>query len=808
MTTSGDIKGDSSKAVDFLKKWKQGGPWNLMAISPDRKQLDSATLWNSQDAFSWVEKHNGEKNIYFLVNEATEAFNNKKKPNGSPDDKKKASKTDMEAGLWLHIDIDPEEGQDIEDERKRALDLLTDRLPKGIPDPTVIIFSGGGFQGFWKLRSPYKLDANVDRCEEFELYNKRLEQVFDGDHCHNVDRIMRLPGTVNVPDAKKRKKGRVPELARLLQFNNKEYDLEDFKKAQAVQTSGPSRDGGNYGVTVDIPGNVERVQDLSELDEWDVPDRIKIIISQGHHPDQPKEKDNSRSAWLFDCICGLARCRVPDGVIYAIITDPDWGISASVVELRGGADRYARRQIQRAKEYSEDPNLTMMNDRHAVIGNIGGKCRVIEEVSDEVLHRSRITMSSFDEIKNRYSNIQIKVGSSDKGDVMMPLGHWWLKSPMRRQYDTMKFMPQGDRNGVYNLWRGFNYEPRDGACDLYLNHIRDNICGGNENLYNYVICWMARTIQEPASPGQTAIVLRGGKGTGKSVFATIFGRLFGRHFLHVSNPSHLVGNFNAHLRDALVLFADEAFFAGDKKHESVLKMLVTEDSIPIEAKGYDVETYPNYIHLIMASNDPHVIRASGDERRYLVLEVGEGNKQDKKYFKNMMNQMENGGYEALLLHLQNVDISDFQVRDVPDTEALHEQKLLSMSIDEEWWYRKLISGRLLENDTEWSRYVQVSHMVNDFTKYADTWKFTRRGNETALGRFLKRACPHVNRVQRRVNELVYDQEIGRDKTVTLRPFFYDFGSLDECRRSWDRIYGESDWPDPIQFDMMDQEDAF
>lgn len=794
------MKGDSSKSVEFLKKWEPDGPWNLMAISPDRKQLDSATLTDEKQALSWVEKHNGKDNVYFLVNEATSQFNN-----NSQNTKKKASKNDMFSAKWLHIDIDPQEGHDIQEEQKRALDLLTDRLPKGIPDPTVIIFSGGGYQGFWRLRAPYKIDGVVKQAEEFELYNKRLEQVFGGDHCHNVDRIMRLPGTVNIPDAKKRKKGRVETVARLLQFNQKQYDLDDFKKAQAVQTSGPARDTKD----VNIPGNVERIQDLAELDDYNVPDRLKIIISQGHHPDQPKEGDNSRSAWLFDCVCGLVRCGVPDAIIYSLITDPDWHISSSVVELKGGADRYARRQIQRAKEYSEDPNLTFMNDRHAVIGNIGGKCRVIEEVSDDVLNRSRITMSSFDEIKNRYSNIMIDVGKTKEGaDQRMPLGHYWLKHPMRRQYDTMKFMPQGDKDGVYNLWRGFNYEPREGSCDLYLSHIRDNICGGSETLYNYVICWMARTIQEPASPGQTAIVLRGGKGTGKSIFATVFGRLFGRHFLHISNPSHLVGNFNAHLRDALVLFADEAFFAGDKKHESVLKMLVTEDSIPIEAKGYDVETYPNYIHLIMASNDPHVIRASGDERRYLVLQVGEGKKQDKQFFRDMMHQMESGGYEALLMHLQNVDISDFQVRDVPDTEALQEQKLLSLNIDEEWWYRKLLDGRILENDEQWERWVQAEMITKDFTDYADRWKFPRRGNETALGRFLKRVCPHVNKAQRQITIREWDHQEGRDKITTKRPNFYDFGTLEQCRKAWDEIYGEQEWPMPLELQIESEEEAF
>ena len=432
------MQGDSKKSVEFLKKWKPEGPWVLTSISTDRKGITTTTFSASEEKemLSWLNKFNGERNIYFSVNTVKGKVTSK------------ANKEDIESAEWLHVDIDPADGQDIKEERERALSSLTDRLPKGIPEPTTIVFSGGGFQAFWKLKTPVKIDGDIAKAEDFELYNKRLEQIFGGDHCHNVDRIMRLPGTVNIPDAKKRKKGRVEELAALLQFTPKSYDLDDFKKAAAVQISnnGSGRDGGDYGQGLDIPGNVERILDLSELDQWNVPDRVKVIVAQGMHPDQPKKDDNSRSAWLFDCVCSLIRCGVPDAVIYSLITDADWGIASSVVELKGGADRYARRQIKRAKEYCEDPNLTSMNDRHAVIGNIGGKCRVIEEINDEVLHRSRITLSSFEDIRNRYGHVQVQVGTTDKGlPIMQSLGKYWLNSPNRRQYDTMKFMPQGDK---------------------------------------------------------------------------------------------------------------------------------------------------------------------------------------------------------------------------------------------------------------------------------------------------------------------------------------------------------------------------
>lgn len=782
------MQGDNEGAIKFLKKWKAEGPWVLTSIQTDRKGINTTTFSkdNEDQLRGWLEKYNGSRNIYFHVNSVMREMTSK------------AQKEDISTADWLHIDIDPDKDGDLQQERERALGLLTDNLPSGVPKPTVIIFSGGGYQGFWKLKDSVKIDGDVSVAADFELYNKRLEQVFGGDHCHNVDRIMRLPGTLNIPDAKKKKAGRNVELAKCFEFNKNTYSLEDFKKAQGVQLdTGSSLHGGSHanGYSVNVPGNIERIIDIAELDEWNVPDRVKIIVVQGRHPDQPKEGDNSRSAWLFDCICQLYRAGVPDEVVFSIITDPEWGISESVRESKN-PEQYAIRQMTRAKEHADDPNLRTMNERHAIIGNIGGKCRVIEEVEDDIMNRSRLTISSFEDVRNRYSHIKVKMGEDKEGKpVLVPLGKYWLAHPKRRQFDYMRFMPQGDQHGVYNLWKGFSVEPKPGDCSNYLKHLLENVCSGNEEWYDYLVKWMARAVQQPASPGEVAVVMRGGKGVGKSIVASFFGKLFGRHHLHVANPSHLVGNFNAHLRDVICLFADEAFFAGDKKHESVLKMLVTEDSIPIEQKGVDVETYPNYVHLIMAANDPHIIRASGDERRYFVLEVGDKAKQDKAFFGEMVRQMNDGGLEALLFHLQNIDLTDFQVRDVPQTDALQEQKLLSMSLDEEWWYRKLQNGRLLDSDPDWNEEIPCDLLINDFTLYAEKWKFNRRGNETSLGRFLARVAPHLQRTQKRVMVEVTDEEDprGSPKMVRKRQYVYDFGTLDKCRKAWVQIHGSTEW---------------
>ncbi len=777
-----EIEPDNAAAIEFLKRWAPRGPWVLTAIQTDRKSIATGTFRprGTRALEKWLAAYNGKRNIYFHVNFPTRDLT------------KKADREDIKSVDWLHVDIDPRAGEDLDQERERALALLQGRLPKGVPPPTCIIFSGGGYQGFWRLEEPIPIDGDLLLAEDAKRYNQQLEILFGADNCHNIDRIMRLPGTVNLPDARKIKKGRVPTLATLVEFNDNIYPLSVFTAAPEVQTE----DAGSFSRDGDISlsSNVERIEDVSELDEWDISERVKIIMAQGRHPDEPKKGDDSRSAWLFDFCCQLARAEVPDEIIFAIITDPQWPISESVIEHKSNADRYAVRQITKAKEWVIDPKLVYFNERYAVIKNLGGKCMVVRELFDYVMDRPQLAKMSLEQFSKGYENKFIQVGEDTSGNPKWkPAGMWWRSHDKRRQYETIVFAPERKvPDDHYNLWKGFAVQSIPGDCSLFIAHVRDNVCSGSEENFTYLLGWMARAVQIPAAPGEVAVVMRGGRGVGKSFFAKGFGSLFGRHFMQVSNSSHLVGNFNNHLRDLVVLFADEAFYAGDKRHESILKTLVTEETMAIEAKGVDVEVGPNYIHLIMASNDMHVIPAGGDERRFFVTDVGTEHQQDNPYFQAIADQMDHGGREALLNLLMTHDTSEFNVRAVPRTEALREQKLLSLAVNEEWWFQKLEDGCTLRESDEWLTEVAVNQLVDDYTEHTRRFNISRRGNQITLGKFLKRVCPSLSSHRRRVEVETITAEGWSHKTMRYVRF-YALPTLEEARERWVQLYGEEPW---------------
>ncbi len=332
-----------------------------------------------------------------------------------------------------------------------------------------------------------------------------------------------------------------------------------------------------------------------------------------------------------------------------------------------------------AKPASKHDLLEQMNAKYSVIKNLGGKCLVVHETDDPILNRQHFVKQSFDSIKQAYCNQKLCVGlKADGSPKLMGLGAWWLEHAERRQFESLVFAPRMDIPGAYNLWRGFAYEPTPGIRHKrYLAHLYRNICQRDPVQYRFLVQWMALNVQRPAQQGHVAIVIRGKKGTGKSITGEHYGQLFGRHYLHITNADHLTGNFNSHLRDTKFLLADEAFNPKSKKHDGLLKTLITEPTITIEAKGVDVESAPNFLSLMMCSNDEGVVAASDDERRYFVLEASDAHIQDIAYFKSMATELEAGGYGDLLGFLLRLDLTGFEPRRVPRTEALERQKSLN-----------------------------------------------------------------------------------------------------------------------------------
>lgn len=725
MTVDIEVAGATSEAAEFLEKLRPGGPWCLTFIVPDGTAT-TKTFHDAQQAGCEALAANARANVYYMPNRTITPLS------------KKASKSDVLAMDFLWVDVDPRAGEDFEAERERILALVTARLPAGIPQPTVIVDSGGGFNVLWRLVEPLAIDGDETKASEAERYNKALEREFGADNCGNCDRILRLPGLTNWPNKVKRAKGRTATPAKVHSWpGTNAYPLSAFsslrlppvKNARAVAPAAVNAVNGKRAVGVD------------ELQAWAAANG-KVIADHplavlAHGQDFDRTKYPSRSEALFAVLTGLVRASVPDDMILAAVTTDFNKASACVLDKRdplGEAARQLANAHGAVASEGEQPDtiLDEMNRLHAVVTS--QRVRVLSfRRTNPTIDRQAPDLQSFEDFRNRYRHQQIAVGSDKQGNtVYKKKGDWWLDNSGRREILGLCFAPGEAANvgGFQNLWLGFGIEPAPGDWSLMRAHVHRVLASGDSAHADYIIKWAAWAVQNPEKQAEAALVFRGRQGTGKGFFGRTLKELFGQHGLHIKSAKHLTGDFNLHLRDCCLLFADEAIAPGDKGAESRLKGLITEDDLTIEGKGENLVTEPNHLHVVMASNEDWVVPAAADERRYAVFNVAADRQGDRDYFEALDRQLEDGGRAAMLHDLLALPLGDWHPRwNIPQTDALAMQKaeglvgfeafVLDM-LDTDGWpsercvrdYRFVSSGRLLEDAQKWlHRRPGVNHVT-------------------------------------------------------------------------------------------------
>ncbi|UXB32496.1 DUF5906 domain-containing protein [Stenotrophomonas maltophilia] len=369
--------------------------------------------------------------------------------------------------------------------------------------------------------------------------------------------------------------------------------------------------------------------------------------------------------------------------------EDDFDAYEDPAELGRGVDDAALREPPRPE--GKAAVLDEMNAQHCVVME-NGKFRVFTEEFDPVLGRHFYQRSTKEDFQNLYCNSFVE----QVNDRPTTRAQFWLKHPQRRQYKGVIFDPSGDHGGWLNLWRGWAVEPAPGDWALLDQLIREVLTDGDPQGHRYVLNWIAAMFQRPSEAAEVAIAFKGAKGTGKGTLGRVLQHIAGAHGLHISSPEHITGRFNSHLQNCICLFADEAFWAGDKSGEAKLKALVTEPTVAYEGKGRDAVMGKNLIHIVMASNSDWVVPAGLDgERRFAVFEVNDSRKDDHGFFDALNRQLDEGGRAAFLHDMLARDIRGWHPRkDIPQNGALAEQKLRGMDVEFSWWYSLLYSAEL------------------------------------------------------------------------------------------------------------------
>lgn len=275
-----------------------------------------------------------------------------------------------------------------------------------------------------------------------------------------------------------------------------------------------------------------------------------------------------------------------------------------------------------------------------------------------------------------------------------------MRHRQRRQHRGITFLPGGPEvvNECLNLWQGWGVEPKVGDWSLIREHIEVVLASGNREFAEYITRWIAWGIQNPAAQAEVALVLVGPKGAGKGTLVRCLQRIFGAHAFQVTSREEVIGKFNGHLQDCVLFVADEAYWGGDKRCVGRLQGMITEPTLPIERKGFDLIQVPNFLHVVMLAEPGWVIPAGRFERRYAAVAVSSTRRGDKEYFRALHGQIAEGGAGAMFYDLARMNLDGWHPREIPEAllrnPELQKQQSHTLPPLEQWYVMLLHNGVL------------------------------------------------------------------------------------------------------------------
>ena len=267
-----------------------------------------------------------------------------------------------------------------------------------------------------------------------------------------------------------------------------------------------------------------------------------------------------------------------------------------------------------------------------------------------------------------------KLDENGKKKRMSFISEWLLDQNMRC-YDSMDSIPPPliCPPTVFNTWVDSPYEsqkilPDDPDFDIeavktFTEHI-EILSGRNKETFDYVINWVAQSIQRPAEKMGVALNFISSQGVGKNIFTDALTRLYGgtNKKLETSQPERDVwGSFNEGLLDAFLIVLSETDKRNSVGHDGKIKALITDETMTINPKGKKGFPMQSYHRVIQNSNNEDPTMTSKDDRRNVIIRCSDEMRGNKEYFDNLISAINRpNAMRSIYWSFKVLDISGFK----------------------------------------------------------------------------------------------------------------------------------------------------
>jgi hypothetical protein len=604
----------------------------MVGRSFDPTDHEAIGRWlTSVDAFA--------EGIYFGVNEAAKIIH------------KKLEARDIFRAHAAYIDLDPNKAEvekpgGLERERERLMTKICELYVSDIP-PTVVVDSGGGYHAYWLFAEPICRDAEDESNfrRRAECASIELQHVLGSDSVSNVDRVMRLPGTVN------RKPGRKPALAKIIDFNDYRYTTQQIIKSKFVaerlaQHSGQRPREDERRTNQDKPRKSVGTGDVAagfgphgwqgdpdNLDPLDAVDRALDAMPElfrrvaGALMSIDCASITDYDDWI-DIIIAAAGATGHDETFYRLVLEP-WALAypdntPEIVRQKWDSIHETKigwRALQKlARKHGwKDPNPDAEREvEHKDLATgLMGRFVYVTKMARFVELSTR-ELRTKEMVNDLYAIVWDPSARKGNGAA-----HRYLRHEERRLVDLLTYRPgEGlflteEGKPAFNVWRPSDLAPESGDVTPWLRIVERII--PDKAVSDACLDWMAFNLQHPGEKLNWHLLLGGMGGIGKDAIFVPLCLGLGASNHTVLRASDVNSAWSDFMEKKLLLVEELKTFEG-LKLANQLKSFEAAPPYYVRINKKNVPQYdvPNLASFVYFTNYRDAIPLDDDERRHLI----------------------------------------------------------------------------------------------------------------------------------------------------------------------------------------------
>lgn len=637
---------------------------HLAAIDPEKRSglvaCDFGT--DASAATAWALKLNAEgRNIHYTVNAVRAGVCSK------------PSNADIIRPRFAHVDIDPPKGTMYTDDQQNELFA---RLWDA--SPSTITWSGNGVQALWRLEDGVT-------AEEVEQINRGLIDALGGDKgTHDLSRLLRVPGTVNWPDERKRALGRVPMASCI-----KKTDDGTVCDVQMLIDRYPAPPPSDKAKAQPHDAVAIRSGELITAEDLGLPEDAylrSLIVT-------PKGEDRSSDTLHF--ACEALRQGLSAEQVMGVLLNGDNAISSHclsqadptraarrAIEKAQGEDDVARRQAQRerTRRIGDGSDVVPKSELYSVRDMVERFVFIKDgsQVADRWRPQSVLSLTDF---RNATSGSKHAIVKPDGGIKHLQAAEVWLQHQDRLEADALTFragarpmtdLPDGPGVAL-NLWAPPVREeapPNWGnLASIFVDHI-GWLWGEHADAF---LDWLAHIEQQPGKlPHFGWLHISRIHGKGRNWISSVLARLWrGNVAASLDLMAVLEGGFNNRLSRCVLAIVDEINEGGNQsyRHAQTLRQIVTAEHREINPKYGRMRVEWNAARWLLFSNHTGAIPLGDDDRRFYVVDH-DGPPRDAEYYMRLYDVIDEPRLVASVAEfLKRRDITRFNPGERPPTTA-------------------------------------------------------------------------------------------------------------------------------------------